>query len=70
MAAELAACSPPKKVAVKVLVRDDQTHYHHQASGQHIPVTVPLYQAYQYYPYLHYCCQPYNMNSMACGGML
>ncbi|XP_035518903.1 NK3 homeobox 3 [Morone saxatilis] len=66
MAVELAACSSPKKVAVKVLVRDSP---YHQANGVHIPVSVPLYQAYQY-PYLHYCCQPWTMNSMSCGGML
>lgn len=66
MATELAACSSPKKVAVKVLVRDNQKQYQqYQASGVHIPVTVPLHQAYQYYPYLHYCCQPWS-----CGGML
>nr|XP_046258794.1 NK3 homeobox 3 [Scatophagus argus] len=69
MTAELAACSPPKKVAIQVLVRDDETPYS-RANGVHIPVTVPLYQAYQYYPYLHYCCQPWNMSSMSCGGKL
>lgn len=69
MTAELAACSPPKKVAVKVLVRDNQTQYN-QASRVHIPVTVPLYHAYQYYPYMHYYCQPCSMNSVSCGGML
>uniref|UniRef100_A0A8D0A3X1 Homeobox protein Nkx-3.2 n=1 Tax=Sander lucioperca TaxID=283035 RepID=A0A8D0A3X1_SANLU len=41
MAAELAACSSPKKVAVQVLVRDNQKQYH-QANGVHIPMTVPL----------------------------
>ncbi|CAK6953255.1 NK3 homeobox 3 [Scomber scombrus] len=66
VAAELAMCSSPKKVAVKVLVRDDQKQYQ-QANGVHIPVTVPLYQ---YYPYLHCCCQPCSMSSMARGGML
>ncbi|XP_074501919.1 NK3 homeobox 3 [Sebastes fasciatus] len=69
MAAELAACSSPKKVAVKVLVMDNQKqyHHHHQASGVHLPVTVPLYQqAYQYHPYLHYYCQqPWSMSSMS-----
>ncbi|XP_070833955.1 homeobox protein Nkx-2.3 isoform X2 [Chaetodon trifascialis] len=69
MSAELAAYGPPKKVAVKVLVRDNQTQYH-QANGVHVPVGVPLYQAYQYYPYLHHCCQPWSMNSVPCGGML
>lgn len=70
MAAELAAYSSPRKVAVKVLVRDNQKQYH-QANGIHIPMTVPLYhQAYQYQPYLHYYCQPWSMNSTSCGGML
>ncbi|TDH01257.1 hypothetical protein EPR50_G00178440 [Perca flavescens] len=70
MAAELAACSSPKKVAVQVLVRDNQKQYH-QANGVHIPMTVPLYhQAYQYHPYLHYYCQPWSMDSTSCGGML
>ncbi|XP_019964444.2 NK3 homeobox 3 [Paralichthys olivaceus] len=68
VAAELAACSSPKKVAVKVLVRDNQ--YHHHVNGVHIPVTVPLYQAQQYYPYLQYYCQPWSMNSMSCRGMM
>ncbi|XP_071336740.1 NK3 homeobox 3 [Trachinotus anak] len=65
---QMAACGSPKKVAVKVLVRENQKQYH-QVNGVHIPVTVPLYQAYQYHPYLHYYCQPWSMNSM-CGGML
>ncbi|TMS04184.1 Homeobox protein Nkx-3.2 [Larimichthys crocea] len=68
MAAELAGYGSPKKVAVKVLVTDNHTPYH-QANGVHIPVTVPLYQTYQY-PYLHYCCQPWIRNSMSCGGMV
>ncbi|XP_068573633.1 NK3 homeobox 3 [Cebidichthys violaceus] len=69
-AAELVAYGSPKTVAVKVLVRDNLKQYH-QANGVHIPMTVPLYhQAYQYHPYLHYCCQPWSMNSMSCGGML
>ncbi|XP_023261576.1 homeobox protein zampogna-like [Seriola lalandi dorsalis] len=66
---QMAACSSPRKVAVQVLVRENQKQYPH-ASGIHIPVTVPLYQAYQFHPYLHYCCQPWSMNSMSCGGML
>lgn len=71
MAAELAACSSPRKVAVKVLVRDNQKQYH-QVNGVHFPVTVPLYhQALQYHPYLHYyCSQPWSINSMSCRGML
>lgn len=69
MATDQAVWSSPKKVAVKVLVRDNQTQYR-QANGVHFPVTVPLYQAYQYYPYLQYCCQPWSRNSVSCGGML
>ncbi|XP_059179809.1 NK3 homeobox 3 [Centropristis striata] len=66
MAAELATCSSPRKVAVRVLVRDNQKQYHPQ-NGLHIPVNVPLYhQAYQYHPYLHYYCQPWTMNRMSC----
>ncbi|XP_044071120.1 NK3 homeobox 3 [Siniperca chuatsi] len=70
VAAELAACSSHKKVAVKVLVRDNQKQYYQANGVGHVPMTVPLYQAYQYYPYLHYFCQPWSMNSMSCGGML
>ncbi|XP_035462544.1 NK3 homeobox 3 [Scophthalmus maximus] len=62
VAAELAACGSPKKVAVKVLVRDSQKQCLH-ASGVHIPMTVPLYRAHQHYPYLHYYCQPWNTNN-------
>ncbi|XP_029306175.1 NK3 homeobox 3 [Cottoperca gobio] len=70
MAAELVACGSAKKVAVQVLVMDNQKQYY-QANGVHIPVTVPLYhQAYQYHPCLHYYCQPWSVNSMSCGGML
>ncbi|XP_034753699.1 NK3 homeobox 3 [Etheostoma cragini] len=70
MMAELAACSSPKKVAVQVLVRDNQKQYY-GSNGVHIPMTVPLYQqAYQYHPYLHYCCQPWSMGGTSCGGML
>uniref|UniRef100_A0A665VMM6 Homeobox protein Nkx-3.2 n=1 Tax=Echeneis naucrates TaxID=173247 RepID=A0A665VMM6_ECHNA len=71
---QMAACSSPGKVAVKVLVRDSQTQYHHPENGLHIPVTVPLYQAYQYHhhhhPHLYYCCQPCSINSIPCGGLL
>ncbi|XP_071382712.1 NK3 homeobox 3 [Centroberyx affinis] len=68
MAAELSACSSPRKVAVKVLVRDNQKQYH-QADELPIPVTLPLYQAYHYYPYLYCCFQPWSSHSTACGGM-
>lgn len=69
MAAELALCSSPKKVAVKVLVRDDQKQCH-QGIGVHIPMTAPVYRAYQCHPYLHYYYhQPWSMDSMFCGGL-
>lgn len=61
MAAELAACSSPKKVAVKVLVRDDHKQYHH---GHGVPVTVPLYQGVQYRPYSLYCCPAWSTGSV------
>ncbi|KAM4592007.1 NK3 homeobox 3 [Odontesthes bonariensis] len=66
MAAELAALSSPKTVAVKVLVRDEQKQYH-LSNGGHLPMTGPLYQGY--HPYLHCCCQPWTLTSMSCGGM-
>lgn len=66
MAAELAALSSPKTVAVKVLVRDERKQYHLE-NGGYPAMTVPLYQGYQYYPYLHYHCQPWNMDIMPCG---
>lgn len=62
MTTELAACNPPRKVAVKVLVRDNQTQYH-QGHRVQLPVTVPLYHA-MYYPYLHHWCQPCSINSV------
>lgn len=68
LSTELAACSAPKKVAVKVLVRDSQAQYN-QANRLHIPVTVPVYRAYQYHPYLHYCCQPCSMAGVSSGGV-
>ncbi|CAN9499813.1 unnamed protein product [Ophioblennius macclurei] len=64
MAAELAAYSSPKKVAVKVLVRDDEKHYFHGGGLVRLPMTVPLYQGYQSYPYLQYYYHPWNMVSM------
>ncbi|KAM3606738.1 uncharacterized protein V6R79_022389 [Siganus canaliculatus] len=69
MATELAVCSPPRKVAVKVLVRDSQRHCH-QMDGLYIPVTVPVHHALQYYHYPQFCCQPWTMNSLACGRIL
>ncbi|XP_032889956.1 homeobox protein zampogna-like [Amblyraja radiata] len=55
MAAELVVNSAPaaaKKVAVRVLVRDDQRQYSPDELGN--PHLLSLYQAYQYYPYM-YC---------------
>ncbi|XP_058508200.1 NK3 homeobox 3 [Solea solea] len=66
--AELMECSSPKKVAVEVLVRDNYQHQYHHANEVHVPMTVPVYQAPQLHPYyLHYCCQPWSMNSMVSG---
>ncbi|XP_034537598.1 NK3 homeobox 3 [Notolabrus celidotus] len=68
MAAELAAYGSPKRVAVKVLVRDNYKQQGHM-NGLHYPMTVPLYQGY--HPCLSYCCRPpWSTNSMQCGGML
>lgn len=69
MSGELAACYTPQKAAVKVLVRDNRTQYT-QVNGVHIPLTVPLYHAYQYYPSLNYCCRPCRMSRLTCGGLL
>ncbi|XP_068183993.1 NK3 homeobox 3 [Antennarius striatus] len=69
MTTELVACSPPKKVAVKVLVRDNQVQ-RRQSSDERLPVTLPLYQVYQYYPYLHHCCHTWSMNNRFCGALL
>ncbi|XP_020506640.1 NK3 homeobox 3 [Labrus bergylta] len=62
MVAELAACGSPKRVAVKVLVRDSHTQQN-QVNGLHFPMTVPLYQNYQY-PCPHHCCRPWSINSL------
>uniref|UniRef100_A0A3Q3H070 Homeobox protein Nkx-3.2 n=1 Tax=Kryptolebias marmoratus TaxID=37003 RepID=A0A3Q3H070_KRYMA len=50
MAAELAALSSPKTVAVKVLVRNESKHH----GVVHLPMTGPFYQDYQCHPYLCY----------------
>ncbi|XP_076018169.1 NK3 homeobox 3 [Genypterus blacodes] len=69
MATELAVCGSPKRVAVKVLVRDNQKQYHHRTHERLIPVTAPLSQAYQYHhPCLHCCFQPW-ISRMSCGGL-
>ncbi|KAK1164474.1 homeobox protein zampogna-like [Acipenser oxyrinchus oxyrinchus] len=54
-----------KKVSVKVLVRDDQRQYRTEELLS--PPAIPLYQAYQYYPYM-YCFQPWPSNMSLCGG--
>ncbi|KAJ8359960.1 hypothetical protein SKAU_G00164850 [Synaphobranchus kaupii] len=69
MAAEFAASATPvmaKKVAVKVLVRDDQRQY--RAKELSSPPVIPLYQAYQYCPYI-YCFQPWLSNTALCAGL-
>uniref|UniRef100_A0A7N5ZYT7 Homeobox domain-containing protein n=1 Tax=Anabas testudineus TaxID=64144 RepID=A0A7N5ZYT7_ANATE len=63
MAAELAKCSSPKKVAVKVLVKDNQKQFCHANGVVHFPVTGPLYQSYQYHPYLQHYYQPWTFMS-------
>uniref|UniRef100_A0A3P9K335 Homeobox protein Nkx-3.2 n=1 Tax=Oryzias latipes TaxID=8090 RepID=A0A3P9K335_ORYLA len=68
VAAEVAALNP-KTVSVKVLVRDEEKQ-HQRGAAVHLPMNVPLYQEYQYYPYLHYYYQPRSMGSMPCGVML
>lgn len=66
MTSELAA--PARTVAVKVLVKDDRTYQ--QANRGHVPVSLPLFHAYQYHPYLHYCCQPWGTNIVRRGGII
>lgn len=68
VAAEVAALNP-KTVSVKVLVRDEEKQ-HQRGAAVHLPMNAPLYQEYQYYPYLHYYYQPWSMGSMPCGVML
>uniref|UniRef100_UPI00398F7C4B NK3 homeobox 3 n=1 Tax=Pristiophorus japonicus TaxID=55135 RepID=UPI00398F7C4B len=69
MAAELVVNSVPaaaKKVAVRVLVRDDQRQYSPDELGN--PHLLSLYQAYQYYPYM-YCLPAWPPNVIPiCGG--
>ncbi|XP_067858797.1 NK3 homeobox 3 isoform X2 [Heptranchias perlo] len=69
MAAELVVNSAPtaaKKVAVRVLVRDDQRQYSPDELGN--PPLLSLYQAYQYYPYM-YCLPAWPPNVIPlCGG--
>lgn len=63
MVPELAACSP-RRVAVKVLVRDSQ-----KLNEAHVPGSLPLYHAHQYFQYhqyhpqfAHCCCQPWVLD--------
>ncbi|XP_062927182.1 homeobox protein zampogna-like [Mobula hypostoma] len=69
MAAELVVNSVPaaaKKVAVRVLVRDDQRQYSPDELGN--PHLLSLYQAYQYYPYM-YCLPAWPPSVIPlCGG--
>ncbi|XP_072335707.1 NK3 homeobox 3 [Scyliorhinus torazame] len=69
MAADLVVSSTPtaaKKVAVRVLVRDNQRQYSPDELGN--PHLLSLYQAYQYYPYM-YCLPAWPPNVIPlCGG--
>ncbi|XP_066549611.1 NK3 homeobox 3 [Amia ocellicauda] len=67
IASELAAntTTMAKKVAVKVLVRNDQRQY--RAEDLLSPPGIPLYQSYQYYPYM-YCFHPWPSDAPLCGG--
>ncbi|XP_038629647.1 NK3 homeobox 3 [Scyliorhinus canicula] len=69
MAADLVVSSAPaaaKKVAVRVLVRDNQRQYSPDELGN--PHLLSLYQAYQYYPYM-YCLPAWPPNVIPlCGG--
>ncbi|KAI4874261.1 hypothetical protein NFI96_028436 [Prochilodus magdalenae] len=69
MAAELAATSTgalARRVAVRVLVKDDQRQY--RAEDLHSPHALPFYQSYQYCPYM-YCIQPWLSGSTLNGGL-
>ncbi|XP_060698485.1 NK3 homeobox 3 [Hemiscyllium ocellatum] len=69
MAAELVVNSAPtaaKKVAVRVLVRDNQRQYSPDELAS--PHLLSIYQAYQYYPYM-YCLPAWPPNLIPlCGG--
>lgn len=54
-----------KRVAVKVLVRDDQPVFSHQKSGSLFPHSVPLPFPYYYYPLL---CPPGGSGGMPLAG--
>ncbi|XP_072533035.1 NK3 homeobox 3 [Salminus brasiliensis] len=69
MATELAATSTAtlaKRVAVRVLVKDDQRQY--RVEDAHSPHFLPFYQSYQYCPYM-YCIQPWLSTTTLHGGL-
>ncbi|XP_043110681.1 NK3 homeobox 3 [Puntigrus tetrazona] len=69
MAAELTttpATTLAKRVAVKVLVRNDQRQYN--AEELPSPSVPPLYQSFPYYPYM-FCFQPWISGNALSGGL-
>lgn len=69
MAAELATTPTTtlaKRVAVKVLVRNDQRQYNTEELPS--PSVPPLYQSFPYYPYM-FCFQPWNSGSTLSSGL-
>nr|AAH90785.1 Zgc:113257 [Danio rerio]AAI64284.1 Zgc:113257 protein [Danio rerio] len=69
MAAELATTPTTtlaKRVAVKVLVRNDQRQYNTEDLPS--PSVPPLYQSFPYYPYM-FCFQPWISGNTLSGGM-
>lgn len=58
----------PPRTALRVLLRD--SHTRQQALGVSVPVRLPLHQAYQACPCMHYWCQPCSMDTERCRGML
>ncbi len=55
-----------KRVAVKVLVRNDQRQYN--AEELPSPSVPPLYQSFPYYPYM-FCFQPWISGNTLSGGL-
>ncbi|KAK9964153.1 hypothetical protein ABG768_005351 [Culter alburnus] len=69
MAAELATTPTTalaKRVAVKVLVRNDERQYN--AEELPSPSVPPLYQSFPYYPYM-FCFQPWISGNTLSGGL-
>lgn len=69
MAAELATTPTTtlaKRVAVKVLVRNDQRQYNTEELPS--PSVPPLYQSFPYYPYM-FCFQPWISGNTLSGGL-